>query len=67
MDITQLSDAGLLSLYDGITNALAHDDSQPASEPPKYGVRNFQDWKLWGDMLETEIKRRGLSYRPIPW
>jgi hypothetical protein len=67
MDLTKLSDAGLLSLYNAITYALEEDDAISAARPKKYGVRQYADFKTWGSALEAEINRRGLHYRPIPW
>lgn len=67
MDITRLSDAGLLSLYDAITTALEFDDAQPAGVAKKYGVRTHADWREWGNTLAAEIQRRALHFRAIPW
>jgi hypothetical protein len=67
MDISKLSDKGLLSLYNAITKALDEDDNIPEEENKKYGVRDFLDWQIWGNSLEAEIKKRDLEYTPIPW
>ncbi len=67
MEFTQFTDPGLLSMYDAITKALIEDDDIPEGQPKEYGVREFSDWRVWGAALEKEIKRRGLSYTPIPW
>jgi hypothetical protein len=67
MDLTKLSDGGLLSLYNAITYALEEDDAIPAGRPKRYGVRQYADFKTWGSALEAEIKRRGLKYTPIHW
>lgn len=67
MDVTGFSDHGLLSMYDAITKALVEDDRIPEGQPKKYGIREFSDWRMWSAWLEGEIKRRGLSYEPVPW
>lgn len=67
IDVMGLSDGGLLSMYRAIADALAADDTQAAGSSRTYGVREFGDWRRWAEVLEREIRRRGLEYTPIAW
>lgn len=64
-DITALSDEGLLSLHKGVITALKEDDLTNGDKP--FGVRATPDWRHWADMLESELRKRGINYPKVPW
>ncbi len=70
MDITKISDNGLLSFHLGVREAAASDlarEKRGDNSEPYYGVKEFADWSLWRDSLEQELKRRGIDYDPVTW
>lgn len=64
-DIKTLSDEGLLSLHKGVITALGEDDQANGEKP--FGVRSTPDWRRWADMLEAEMRDRGIEYPEVPW
>ncbi|WP_336066747.1 hypothetical protein [Nitratireductor rhodophyticola] len=67
MNISELSDNGLLSLHAGVAKALAADDATPPGQEKPYGAREYADWKAWGDALEVELRRRQANFNEIDW
>lgn len=70
MDITKLSDNGLISLHDGVRRAYEFDEANPANVAAGdnfFSVRQFPDWAVWRDALEEELANRGISYSPVTW
>jgi hypothetical protein len=62
-----LSTPSLELLHDAIRAALAHDDALPPGSPPRFGAREFPDWRVQADTLELELTRRGVKPAKINW
>lgn len=58
---------GLLMMHQGIRNALETDDNLPTKQEKIYCVREFSDWRTWGDAIEAELDSRNVKYRRIVW
>ena len=68
MDITRMSEPGLLKLHFAVCEALKTDDQLVLSgKETLYGVRKYSDWREWADWLEAELDRREVEYKKIPW
>jgi|CZKU01.1.fsa_nt_gi hypothetical protein len=66
MNVKGLSENGLKMLHNALRDAFEEDEGLP-SHAKKYGVREFADWKAWGDTLEAELKDRGVHFIAVPW
>lgn len=66
-DITKMSDNGLRAMQRAIRDRLLEEDELPEGQEKVYGLRQFNDWKIQADEIETELDRRGVSYDKIPW
>jgi hypothetical protein len=67
MDMRKLSNSGLTTLHNAIHDALKTDDETPPDVDKPFGVRQFADWRDWGQWLETELTARKLSFVPVRW
>ena len=68
MNISGMTDAGILKMYAAVREALEQDDQLVLSGlKPVYGVRGFSDWKDWSDLLEAELDKRGVKYTKVGW
>lgn len=61
------SNDGLLKMHLAVLNALKADDETPLGQEKLYGVRIYQDWRLWSDSLETELTKRNVSFNKVSW
>jgi hypothetical protein len=67
MDVGKLSDGGLKKLHEAVHHAIETDDKTPPNQDKPHGVRQFADWKQWSDELETELQKRKMSFKKVPW
>lgn len=67
MNIHGFSTNGLLMMHSSILQAIAADDNLPDGKEKIYGVREYQDWRLHADAIETELRNRGVKFQPVPW
>ena len=58
-------DEGLISLHEGVIKALEIDDRSTGDKP--FNVRGTNDWKRWARILESEMTKREVGFRKIPW
>jgi hypothetical protein len=66
-DITKMSDNGLRAMQRAIRDRLLEEDELPEGQEKVYGLRQFNDWKIQADEIESELDRRGACYDKIPW
>lgn len=62
-----MSSSGLKKLHDAVHRAFEHDEGATRTEDKIYGVRAYQDWRIWSDALEAEMSSRGVVFNPVPW
>jgi len=68
MNISGMTDAGILKMYAAVREAIEQDDQLVlAGLKPIYGVRDFSDWKDWSDLLQAELDKRGVKYTKVGW
>jgi hypothetical protein len=65
--VSGYSTSGLLMMHQGIRHALETDDNLPQGQAKPYGVREYQDWKSWSDLIESELDHRKVTYQKVPW
>ena len=67
MNLRGLSTNGLLKLHTAIREALDADDSTPPGGEKAFGVREYPDWRLLANGLESVLDERGTDYIWVPW
>lgn len=67
MNISGLSTHGLLLLHDAISRALAADDATIPPAQKDFLVREYPDWRIQADSIETELRRREVSFVKLRW
>jgi hypothetical protein len=68
MDYQGFTDDSLISMYAGVREALAADDTfRELGIEGRYRVRNTPSWKLHAADLEAEMLRRGIMFDVIEW
>ncbi|MBL4732879.1 MAG: hypothetical protein JKY82_09815 [Rhizobiaceae bacterium] len=72
MNIKQITLSTLVDLHAGCVKAYANDRSMTNLEKvvaqqcgDYYGADGYPDWKLWVDMLESELTDRGVEFNSI--
>lgn len=65
MIVPALTDEAIQAMHALIAKALAEDDA--STENPRFGVRQFPDWKAQADEFEAEMLKRELAFTPIDW
>ncbi len=66
MNITDLSDNGLLMIHEAIKNALHVDDAITQGNKP-YGAREYPDFLELSQEVETVLTKRGIEFDPVNW
>lgn len=61
------STPSLLQMHDGIFNALMEDLCAWWDPIGTFGVRAFADWADCRDVIEDELRQRGVPFQPISW
>jgi hypothetical protein len=66
VNIPGFTTATLLEFHAKVMECLRKDDENP--NPQKdYGVRSFNDWRIFADGIEAELTNRGATFQAIPW
>jgi hypothetical protein len=65
MNYDEYSINGILLLHGAIRSALGVDDNTPKGVEKPYGVREFSDWRLQVQALESALKAKGAQFEPI--
>lgn len=66
MNIAGFTTQTLIEFHDKVRECLRKDDENP-SEEKVYGVRSFNDWRVFRESLETELNQRNVPFTPIQW
>jgi hypothetical protein len=68
MDYQGFTDDSLITMYAGVREALAADDTfRELGIEGRYRVRQTPSWKLHAADLEAEMLRRGIMFDVIEW
>jgi hypothetical protein len=60
-----LTENSVKDLHDAIAKALLYDDMNPNKDYPYYGVREYQDWMDWKNILENAMIERKIPFQAI--
>ncbi len=63
--VSNLSEVTVRRLHHSIGEALSADDAQLPGRQKTYGVREFQDWRDAANILECELRKRGIGFDPL--
>jgi len=53
-------------MLEGIREAL-HEDDHLRLGSKRYGVREYPDFRIEADLIESELNARNVAYEPTPW
>lgn len=62
----RISSGGLIMIYNAIQKALEADDALPSDNKCFY-VREFNDWRIWGNAIERVLTERKIAFAKISW
>jgi hypothetical protein len=65
MNISTLTTAGLVMLYQSIKIALEQDDQMP--ERRQFEIRENPEWRQWSSEIADELISRGVEFARIEW
>jgi hypothetical protein len=65
VNISTLTTASLLMLYQSVKIALEQDDQMP--ERRQFEIRENPEWRGWSDQIANELNSRGVEYAHIEW
>jgi hypothetical protein len=65
MNISTLTTAGLVMLYQSIKIALEQDDQMP--ERRQFEIRENPEWRRWSSEIADELISRGVEFARIEW
>jgi hypothetical protein len=65
VNISTLTTAGLVMLYQSIKIALEQDDQMP--ERRQFEIRENPEWRRWSSEIAAELNLRGVAFSPIEW
>jgi hypothetical protein len=65
--LENFSTDGLQKMQLAVLMAVVHEDALPKDIEGHYGTRRYTDWKVWSDVLETELMKRGAKFTKVPW
>ena len=66
MNISGFTTKTLMEFHEKVIECLRRDDENPLIEK-EYGVRTFNDWLVFSDNIEVELRTRNVPFTPVSW